>query len=198
MYFTTNRLVPKEYKYYCLNTQSLWQRINFSNLVPYDSQKTEGFILDKLEPSICQIIKIEINKTHSDDSPQISEIEVIDNKFANIDFEKADKIKEDPFSFVKSEPDLDELNNYLAEFGIGLKICFETNKSSNTICKQISIEPNSQRVYQMVVEPFGTLIKKIKIQKPENIRIEIKSISFEPLTFAELEKIGYIKEYSEN
>ena len=192
-YFSRRR-VPTDYKYQCSLDGKEWLDIGHFTFKPtLDS----GVIFNKVKSSNCRFVKLHILASPEDDSPELSEIEVIDNQFRDIDVVKAQEIQKDPFKFIKTHLDLQLLLNYLSKNGISTQACFYTNKSSTPFCQSITIFPNSTRIYTLIIPPNGTSLDSIKIVAPDQVIVNIDQTKILPLTLSQLEKKNYIPIFKE-
>lgn len=195
MTYTSKDLVPTSYTYSCSLDGKIWNEVGKFNFTP---AKESGIILDKVAPFTCQFVRLDIHSTKADDAPQIAELEIIENKYKDLDFAKAEEIEENPFLFINSSQDLQTLIDYLKKNGINGKVCFYTDKSDSPLCEELKITPNTLRNYSVLVPQHGTILKIMEIKLPPQIKQVIESISIRPLRYSELEKIGYILDFVEN
>lgn len=193
-YFSKN-LVPTSYSYHCSIDGQVWNFIEKYAFIPVSDS---GDIIDKFLTRSCRYVRVEIHETLEDDSPQLTELEVIESRFANIDFPKAQEIYENPFVYISKPQDLDLVEKYFGKNGVNTKMCIYTDKSKSPFCQKLKIALNTLRVYSVIVAPNGTRLKAIEIFKPEGIEVKVDRASITTLTYPDLEKRNYIFDYKEN
>lgn len=179
--------VPTKYSYECSNDNKAWKKIaEFEKNHSGDRE-----FVDKFEGTDCAFVKLVITGTISG-PPQIAEIEAIEDRFSSADIMLADKIEEDPFEYMSSGEGK-ALADYLAQNGITGKICVYTNKYNpgNSKCKKhkfvMEISEDS-----FLIDEGGTVLQKITILVPKQVKINFRDVQAKFLTYKELEKRGYI------
>lgn len=177
--------VPIKYTYECSLDSQVWNKLA-------DIEKVQGGIdeyMDKFNNGNCRYFKLVITNTISG-PPQISEIEVIDAMYSEIDFGLANKIEENPFLYSL---DTLLLANYFAKSGINGKVCIYTDKykSSSPKCVKHNFKYGTAGD-SVLIDQGGNILQKIEFKLPENININFKNPLLKYLTYEELEKMGYI------
>ncbi len=186
--------VPTKYIYECSTDGASWEQLaSFENKIA----KAEPFT-DKFKNADCAFVKLTIYSTVSDGPPQISEIEVLESKFSDLDIGLADAIEKDPFTFMKSASDIPILSRYFAESGIDGKICVYTDKYKllEPVCKRYKFRPGIDNNGLFFVDQGGTVLQKIEFLLPSQVKLSIKNAEVEYLTYVQLEKMGYIVRYA--
>lgn len=184
---------PTKYQYECSVDNTNWSDLGSYSFNP---SKKSDVIFNKVTPSICRYIRVTINGSQEGDSPEIAEIEVINNKFRDINIELAQKVQENPFKYLVDSRDLSNLKSYITKYGISTQACIKTDKSSSPICLPIKIYPNKNN-YSFIVPPSGTLIKSIELLSKDEINIKLNQIRLTPQSFTNLVKSGYVPNYEE-
>ncbi|OGY11729.1 MAG: hypothetical protein A3E16_01080 [Candidatus Blackburnbacteria bacterium RIFCSPHIGHO2_12_FULL_44_25] len=184
---------PSKYTYECSQ-----DRVTWDSLGSYDRkvEKVDEF-LDKLKVSTCHFIKLTISATERNGPPQISEIVIIEDGFADLNVDHADKIEADPFRFVSSQEDINVLHKYLNESGASGEICINTDKQANkrTCTKHnFKLGINNDSVF---IDQGGKLLQNVEIKLPSQLQIETKNPKIRYLTFKELDKLDYITKYED-
>jgi len=177
--------VPTKYTYECSLEGAKWGNIaNFEKKV-----NKAGAYVDKFNETRCQFIKLKIYDTVLHDSPQISEMEVLENNFQNLDFELADNVSKNPFLYATSSNQRELLTKYTINNGYEGEICILTDKFKPT-------EPQCQK-YKFQLGTYsgslpigqgGTVIQKIKFVTPPEIQIDVVELTLQHLTYDQLEK----------
>ena len=158
-----------------------------SDLKVWSSLKTPG-------DQTCAFVKIIITTTASGGPPQISEIEVVESPFANLDISKAEEVEKNPFNFVSLQSNyLTTLKNYFAKYGVQGTICVHTDKynSQSPLCEKHSFRLGNTQDY-ILINQGGTILKKVEIRVPEPVKVNFGNIRANYLTYDELEKMNYI------
>ena len=180
--------VPTKYSYECSLDGINWVDLtNFERNVDKSMPFTDNF------KSNCSFIKLTIYKTVADGPPQISEIEILENNFVNLDFVLAEEIEKNPFKFLKSETDKQTLSDYLYNNGLIGKICIHTNKhkSSEPVCKKYKFQlTNNEESF--LIDQGGTMIEKIEFLLPPQIKLTVNKSEIEYQTFDQLQNRGYV------
>ena len=178
--------IPTKYTYECSQDGEKWGNpVNFEKKV----DKVTTYV-DKFSETLCQFIKLRIYDTVLHDSPQISEMEVLENNFEDLNFELADKVNKNPFLYAASPDQRELLIKYIIKNGYEGDICVLTDKFKPT-------EPQCQKYKfqlgtlngSLQVRQGGTVIQKIKFVTPPEIRVNVMKLTLEHLTYKQLEKV---------
>lgn len=187
--------LPTEYQYTCSLDGKTWESLTS---ITKKAENANTFI-DKFSTSYCRFVKLTVYKTYTDEPPQISEIEVLGNEFVDLDPETAELVYSDPFQFVVSNTDEQVLLQYFSKNGIYGSICFYTDKYKlqDPFCKShiFSLRPFSSD--EVIVDSGGTILKKITLSLPPQVKIKAYNARLESLTAQELKDRNYIVEYAE-
>ncbi len=168
--------VPTSYSYECSKDLKTW---------------------DELEDSgnqVCTYVKLIITATASGGPPQISEIEVVDGRFAKLDMSKAEEIEENPFNFINLQSNIPiALKNYFAKHGVQGTVCVYTDKYNrqSPLCEKHSFRLGNTQD-SILINQGGTILKKVEIRVPEPVKVNFGNIRANYLTYDELEKMNYI------
>lgn len=182
--------VPTKYSYQCSSNGVDWKQIaSFEK----EANKAEPF-LDRFEEVDCAFIKLVIHGTVSGGPAQISEIEIVDSKFADLDFALAEEIEHDPFKFTGSPNDKQILLRYFTENGIGGEICIYTDKykPQEPVCDRYRFKLGVKNSGSFFIDQGGIALQKIEFLVPSGVKISTKNVSIEYLTYNQLEEMGYI------
>lgn len=167
---------PTHYKVYCTYDAQPWKLLgNF-----YYSPLVENSSITNSFPSTsCKQLKIEILETLGNDSPRLSEIEIIESPFINLDFHLARRIEENPFDYLVSDSDITIVQDYIESNPIKASICYKTNKSDKPYCSTMPLFLNSIKSYSMNLPPNGTILESIVINVPPQIKYIVNSAEIE-------------------
>lgn len=180
--------VPTKYIWECSPDSHTWIRL--ANIESNDIGV--GEYVDRFDPRDCISLKLTINKTVSG-PPQIAEIEVIEDKFAGLDFRLAGKIENNPFDYVSSG-NTKSLMDYFLQNGVFGKMCFYTDKFDlgSPRCKMHGFKLGVSRQDSILVDQGGTVLQKIEILVPKQVKINLKNVQVKYLTFDELVSYGQV------
>jgi len=181
--------IPTKYFYECSSDKSSWKKLASLEIKLEKSQP----IIDKFESEICAFIKLTILGTISGGPPQISEIEILENDFINLDPELAEEIDKNPFKYGL-ENDKQLLLEYFTANGIRGEICIHTDKLIERFCKEYRFKIGFDNNASFFIDQGGTILKKIDFLLPEGIKAIISRSELEFQNLDHLEKMGYIAE----
>lgn len=168
--------------------------VNYKNWkTSYNQSKQHAQVkIDKLEPETCRFIKIIIEETQKGDSPEIAEIEVIEQSFADLDYKKANEYEDDLPSLLASDQK-DLILNYLDKYGLKIKVCFITDEFDNLNdeavsknCQEKIVKINQINDLELTIPQSGTILKQILIIPQTNVKFEIFGIKGSNILFDEL------------
>lgn len=176
--------VPTKYQYECSIDGMNWRKLDsfekkISNIEPF---------IDEFKEMNCVFVKLIIYKTVSDNPPQISEIEVLEGKFADLNVSYAEAIEEDPFQHTQSLSDRQMVIEYFRENGIIGKICIHDNKyeSPPQYCKKHKFRLGVDNNGKFFIDQGGTVLEKIEFLLPSQLKLSIKNATLENLNFDQL------------
>ena len=186
---------PIDYIYYCSQDGNSWQEVaKFTQTPKTDFEE----IVDKLNPITCRYIKMDIKETISDDSPQLAEIEVVEDRFKDLDFKIADKISSNPFSFAVSSQERKQVEQYLLQKGAKAELCFHPRNFLNSKCYSFQLPVGATSSHELVVTPRGVSIGNVEAKSILGLDVIVDTIEAKTLSFEELKERGYIFEHSQN
>lgn len=188
-------LSPVSYNFQISTDGKNWQKISKKN---NESPKGDGqVVLETFNPTLARFLKMEIVKTSSGDSPAITEFEVVDSEYKDVNLPLALVIKDDTFSIIESENEWRLLKNEIKEFA-KLVVSWSTDKGSkNTIFLRAIVDSEWHR-YQFVVPAGGTKINKMSFDINIPAEIRLSGLMMKNLSIREIENRGLIKEFKEN
>lgn len=145
-------------------------------------QVVQGISTDTSEnfaPVEARFVMMEINKTITGWEPAVSEIEVVEDQYKNVDIPLALRIKENPFEFIKDEKEIQETYDYLRQGGF-LIIQTLTNKDADILNNYNLRTPilldGLYHMYSIPLSPRGTNLEKIKLELNFPAKIEVEKI----------------------
>lgn len=173
---------PTYYSYLCSLDGTVWIQWQIEYFRPKNHAEKK---LNKLLPRECRFIKLTIMDTLNHDSPTITEVEVIEEEYSDLDLDSADKIVKNPLGFVNSLEDELLIKDYLTK-GVYTNICFVTDKNPAGNCQKIKIYPSNNQTYSIISPAGGTRLKNIYLQKLPNIGFDLYNVSVSPLSLNEI------------
>lgn len=179
--------VPTKYSWECSLDLKIWTSLGSFERKPTGSEE----FVDKLNNGSCVYLKLIINSTVSG-PPQISEVEVVEERFSGLDFTIADKIEDDPFSYT-SASSRNALLNHFAKNGIVGKVCVYTEKYNTSIPKCIRhnfVLGTSSDSY--FIDQGGLVLQRIEVVVPKQVKVDLQNMRAKRLSYEELDKRGYI------
>lgn len=154
-----------------------WEDVD--SVFTYEPLPGGRMVNEDFAPVKARFINFRINKTITTWPPGISEIEVIEDEYKNVDLALALKIKQNPFEYVQNEQEVKETYDYLKKGGL-LIIKTLTNKDaiiSNNYSLRIPISLGGQyHQYQVPLSARGTNLKKICLELNFPARMEVGKI----------------------
>lgn len=175
---------PARYTYSCSLDKENWLSLGEFFYTPL---KETDFTKDVFTSTDCRFVKMEIEGTFGNDSPRISEIEIIESNFSNIDLNMAEEVENDPFSHLSSSQDLMDVLEFVNKEGITSKLCYFTNKSDKPYCYDFQLFIHSLQTYFFTIPPNGTILKSIEINVPGGVIYKVGRPSMSYLSYAELD-----------
>lgn len=168
---------PSKYQIQTSSDGVTWRgtKINRSQVVISD----KPFSVEEFEPRIARFIRIEIEDTQTNWTPWISEIEVVEETYSDVDLHLAHLIKDNPFLYIKDEEDLFKSYEYLKQT-IKLMVLSKTNKDiniQNNYKVEIPIFLDSvYHTYQTIIPPRGTELEEIALELNGPVFLEISNV----------------------
>lgn len=164
-----------------------YQTVKTSSLA--SELKAEAVQVDQFLKTDARFVKLTVTKTVGDDSPAISEIAVIEDRFGSLDLVKAKNLFSMPF-FGVDESDLGRVGDFINGAGL-VEVTTKTNQTNrfNEDSRKLlkPIFDGQVHRYSVILEPSGTKLEAIKL-KPLNFPaiIDINRVSIRPLRLDEL------------
>lgn len=156
---------PSDYKIMISQDADTWeyvQNINVTRALFDDSLVVFDF--DSLD---ARYVMFKINKTENGSTPGFSELEVVEDKYKNVDVSVGIRIKNNPFEFIRNEEELQLAYNYVRQDAL-LSILTKTNKDeniSNGFGFKIPILLDDwYHEYEVLIPPRGIDLEEIRIE----------------------------------
>lgn len=114
----------------------------------------------------ARYIELTINSLLSGPGPGLSEIEVIETKFSDINIESANRIKNSPFELIRDEEELVKTYEYLSE-NAKLKVSVLTNKDDSSAKALFDLPiylDGIEHEYEFIIPQGGTELKTIHLE----------------------------------
>lgn len=171
--------IPSDYQISVSLDEVSWKEVKsmttHESLIQISQKKT----IENFAPVRARFVMLEINKTMNDWPPAVSEIEVIEDEYKNVDLPWALRIKENPFEYIQDEKELQETYDYLRQDST-LLLKTLTNKdvniSNNYTLRIPVILDGRYHNYKIPLSPRGTELQKIRLELNFPARIEVGKI----------------------
>lgn len=155
---------PTQYKIMLSKDGTNWQEVK---TVIANIRKNNGQIIRDTFPSeIVRYVNFVIEKTYDFDSPAISEIEVVEEKFISINPQTASEVDVNPIKCIQNKKEADDLVEFIRNRGVKTYVAWKTSEEdwtgSNTKSFFIYTDGLSHK-YKVNIFPKGTKLTDIKI-----------------------------------
>ncbi len=189
----TNKLLsPMSYEILTSRDGSKWQSMKKVTLK--EALQTGQTTIDEFEPVMARFVRLNITSTLSNDSPAISEIEVVESRFDRDTVNNAISMTNEPMKYM----DLCTFNNNFSKIKkyLNIKANIKTNKGINTVVLPLSMVSGS---FKFVSVPGGTAIDSVSFDFGKlPLSYEQKKFSIRNLNFYDISKSDLIKSFSKN
>lgn len=169
--------IPSDYEILTSEDEILWKQVK--NISVSKALSDADLIINDFDPVVVRYFMLKINNTQNGSTPGLSEIELIEDKYRDVDISTALRIKENPLEFVQDEKELRETYGYLKQGGF-LTLKTLTNKDediSNSYSLRVPIILDGlYHEYKIPLSPRGTNLERIKFELNFPARIEIRKI----------------------
>lgn len=188
-------LTPTAYSIYTSPDRLNWKKIYEVN--NEKERKTNERVIEKIGKQKTRYLKISFTQTVSGDSPMISEIEVVDSKFDDLDLNKAFQFIDSPFNFIENKKQMETL---IARAYPVLKLKVELQTSKGLVSKILPLgQINAINHYDTIFDPSGPKIKNVEISTPNlPFTISLQEIKVRNLSLSETRAKNLIKNLKEN
>lgn len=190
-----NRLTPTSYTIEISQDGNVWTEVKKVR----DGKEREAgeIVVDPFDSAQARFVRFTISETLTDDSPALSEIEIISSSFNDIDPKVATEFIASPLNFISNREELQSIISQLSSL-LTIQVEWETNKGKNAA--QIPIgEFGQMRDHKVILDPGGTILKDISLTIPSiPARIDVSSATLRNLSLKEIKKFGLVKRFVEN
>lgn len=184
------RRIPTEYKISFSTDKINWKYIDnkssFRNL-PDDSRETNEIF----SPINARYVKFDIFKTENENAPGVSEVEVIEDKFTNVDRDSALRLRSNPFEYVENAEDMQKTYEFLSKYAT-LSVFTKTNKDEKMNTGFKSTVPifldGLAHDYQLEVPAGGTMLDDIQFRLNFPAELNISSMQIESFPVKDISK----------
>lgn len=181
-------LSPTSYNIYISPDKINWKIMGKVDAIV---RKNGQVVFDEFPSAETRYIKMEITKTNLTDSPAILEIEPIEEKFKDVEFELARKVIDDPMLIISNIDDWEKLKSKL---GVLSKLYVSWAPKVHT-----DVVLDAQRhTYEIIVPAGGNSLRELQLWT--NLPAEIRMISarIRNISLSEMESRKLIQVFKEN
>lgn len=136
----------------------------------------DNLIINDFDPVTARFVMIKIFDTKNGFTPGLSEIEVIEDKYKDVDVSTGIRIKNNPFELIRNEEELQLAYDYVRQ-AVFLKVSTKTNKDENISNNYSIIIPilldDQYNEYEIPLSPRGINLEKIKFELNFPARIDV-------------------------
>ncbi len=163
---------------------------NWSEVVKVENGQEKNSsqrVVESFIPVEARFMKMDITATLTNDSPAISEVEVIESKYGSIDLQEVNDFLQSPFS-ITSDPPSNTTN---------IKVTLRTNKGEVT--KEVPIARfNAEASYSVYLYEGGTEVENMIFTVPDPLTMDITSVNVSNLNLEKMQRLGLVKKFSTN
>jgi len=192
MFYDSEIRVPLDYEYLCSLDGDVWVSLGKFKFV----RNVTKVLSDSVSATNCRYVKLLVTRTEIDDSPQIAELEVVERKYMDLDFELAARIENSPGLFGTDRSEIALVEAYLRDWGVKSLVCYQTDKYNPGLppCKSFDTFLGN-RQYTVIIPAGGLLLNSLRFEAPAGLEFVPNSIRLKLLTLVELDKYGDIPNY---
>lgn len=130
-------------------------------------KKLNGSVVkDKFLPHKSRYVKLVITRTFDNDAPALAEVEVVEDKYVNIDKENIQRIETEALC-AENEGELRALGKFIRSWGVPGAVIWKTNKSEENVARFNFIADGGHHNYNVFLPAGGTKITDLKIDSLE-------------------------------
>ena len=158
-------------------------------------------VIEDFDYTWARFVAFDIEETVSNDAPALSEIEVVDSRFGDLDIPATMEFADDPFRYVFSKDELGYLFTNAGDYiNLGAFVYTNDGESSDLVPVKKFFVNNH---YQFILKTGGTNIEDIQIVVRGMGPFVFSSDPMPPvfikvLNISELKNMNLIKSFSEN
>lgn len=190
-----NTLTPTSYTIDISLDGENWKTVKKVSSGP--ERKSGEVVVEDFAGTDAQFVRMDIGSTLSNDAPALSEIEVVDAVFHDVDIQSASVFAKSFFSYIESREELDLIFSKVSPL-LNIEVNLETDK----LMSQSELPVGSFEkinTYEFILPAGGTAIKNISIKVTDApVKLEVQSAILQNLSLQEIEERGLIKKFVEN
>ncbi len=154
-------------------------------------------VIEEFSATWARYVRMDITETLSNDAPTMSEIEVVDSIFSEIDPSKAENFINNPFINIQRQIEMNEILSQAAPL-LFLDVEIVTDKGE--LIRRVPVDRINQTTdYSLTFSPGGTLLKNVSINLPyDPLELEVESAKLRNIGIREAKDRGIIKEFHKN
>lgn len=166
---------PTDYELLSSTDRKNWRLIKHFKS---DIRRANGaVIIENFPPKGTRYLKMVINKTFDNDSPAISEIEIIEENFIGINRQNVQILENKSMDCIENREELSFLQDYINKAGIMTNLIWRTNKHSGWSTENVRdfrlIPDGLYHKYEIILPAGGTEFEYLKIEPTVPIEINV-------------------------
>ena len=173
----SNARFPKGYRLSTSPDGMTWHNINRTQNI-----NTKNGMNVLFPPVLSQFVRLEINSTIEGLAPALSEIEIVEDEYKNVDRDFALRLENNPFEYISDENDLALTYNYLFQAATFTLATVTDRDGLNSESYNIEVPlylDGQYHDYVVPIAPRGTVLKEIEISMNFPADFDIQSLSIE-------------------
>jgi len=169
---------PKDFTIEVSKNKKIWKKVK----VEKRERLAEGSLIETVSiPSVVtRFVKLQILSTQAYE-PSFSEIEVIDERYSDVDLIMTRRIKDNPLEYIKDRNDLDQTYAYLtSDSNLTIKTLTKEDVISETYDLKLPVIFDGQFYdYSVTIPPRGIKLQKIIFRLPYPAKMQVKNVWLE-------------------
>lgn len=175
---------PTIYKLEVASDKINWQLVKKVKLEQKIDPESE--IPERFTPTVARFVRLVIDQTYDGDSPGLSEIEVMDASFEDVNKLDSEKLSKQPFTCIGDQAELATTIDFVKSQGISVPLSWKTDKETKWEPKNthiVNLIPDGQlHTYEILLPAGGINLESILVgpaSAPSEIeinRFDIESV----------------------
>lgn len=188
-------LTPTKYTLEVSNDEKNWRVIK--KVTDGPERKDGEMVVEDFPAEYARFMKMDITATTSNDAPAISELEIVDGKYKNVNIPEAFEYIKEPFYYIE---DAEDMKKTIDKVGPLLNIVVTEVTDKGTGTKKVPVVGfNQTRVFDAILDVGGTLLKDLKIEiSNAPVKIETYSMFARNMDIYEIERRKMINDTVSN
>lgn len=188
-------LTPTKYTLEVSNDEKNWEVIK--KVTDGPERKDGEMVVEDFPAEYVRFIKMDITATTSNDAPAISELEIVDEKYKDVNIPEAFEYIKEPFYYIEDNKDMEKT---IGKVGPLLNIVVTEITDKGTGIKKIPVIGfNQTRTFNATLDVGGTRLKDIKVEIPNApVKIETDSMFARNMDIYEIERKKMINDTVNN